>query len=71
MPDSLAERDGFEPPVPLVLAEGKYSPKLAIFWRVFARFRMYSVRRACQEKYLRPAYAGDAPPGRFCERARF
>jgi hypothetical protein len=45
-------------------------PSRPVAWQV-ARFRMYSVRRACQEKYLRPAYAGDAPPGRFCERARF
>ena len=28
MPDCVAERDGFELPVSLVLAEAKYSPKL-------------------------------------------
>jgi hypothetical protein len=32
----LAERDGFEPPVPLVLAEGKYCAKLTdIFCRIY------------------------------------
>jgi hypothetical protein len=37
-------------------------PSRPVAWQI-ARFRMYSVRRACQEKYLQPAYAGDAPPG--------